>query len=65
LFSDEAGLRFVPLTRTSAKLLNLFKCFKEFLKISLLKLKKLFKTFVDITLTLDALLFVNLPFVKA
>ena len=38
---------------------------KKFLKISLLKLKKLFKTFVDITLTLEDLLLVNLPFVIA
>ena len=37
----------------------------EYVKISLLKLKKLFKTFVDITLTLEALPGVNLPFVIA
>ena len=65
LFSEEAGLRFDPLIRIKAKLLYLFKCFKDFLKISLLKLKKLFKTFVDITLTLEALFLLNLPFVIA
>ena len=44
-------------------LLNLFRCFKDDLKISLLKLKNIFKIFVDITLTLGVLLEAKLPFV--
>ena len=58
-------LELVPRMSISAKLLNLFKYFNEFLKIFLLKFKKLFKTVVEITLTLEVLLIEKFPFVMA
>ena len=51
------------LIKIKAKLLNKFKYFKVFLKIFLFKFKAVFNRFVEITLTLEAFVLLNLPFV--
>ena len=56
-------MRFEFLIKIKAKLLNEFKYLKVFLKIFLFKFKALFNRFVEITLTLDAFVLLNFPFI--